>query len=122
MSAPEYGERSPVTDGRRDRRSGNLFFDLDSPVLLALLRSVTAAANGVRAAKRDGFEISKAEIEGAIASGLDGGGRTSYNGSFKGGEPDSTEIRFRRMRAEDHQPRQKMETNLTADTQLALAA
>ena len=39
-----------------------------------------------------------------------------------GGEPASTEVRFRRMRAEDHHPRKKMENNLTADTQLALAA
>ncbi len=41
---------------------------------------------------------------------------------FYGGDLDSTEIRFRRMRAEDHQPRQKMEHQVTADTQLALAA
>jgi hypothetical protein len=39
-----------------------------------------------------------------------------------GGDLDSTEIRFRRMRAEDHHPRQKMENQVTANTQLALAA
>jgi hypothetical protein len=49
-------------------------------------------------------------------------GRHIIKEANKGGEPDSTGVRFRRMRAEDHQPRQKMENNLTADSQLALAA
>ena len=39
-----------------------------------------------------------------------------------GGDLDSTEMLFRRMRAEDHPPRQQMETKVTADTQYALAA
>jgi hypothetical protein len=39
-----------------------------------------------------------------------------------GGDLDSTEIRFRRMRAEDHHPRKTDGTTITADTQLALAA
>src|SRR4051812_43340941 len=63
---------------------------------------------------------------------LDAGAAAPYNRDVsvaswhvarsEGGDLDSTEIRFRRMRAEDHHPRQKMEKQVTANTQLALAA